>query len=189
MNENKTVEIPIDIPIDISYLEVIFLKLLQEERYEEAANLPDILDYLPYLEEHGYIKMLGDDIKDIDLRESSLQMFQQIKSTEAVSLAEEMRNLFPIGIKSGGYPVRGNLRDIEEKLKAFFKKYNYSKKTVLEATRRYIREKEDSGFSYIQIITYFISKNNVSQLASYCEMIENGEERSSNNEDFTVMIN
>lgn len=84
------------------------------------------------------------------------------------------RDIFPAGIKSGGFYVRSSERDLSIKLKKFVKDYGYSQDTILDATQCYIDESGLKGYAYIKLAVYFILKNNESMLASACGAIEDG---------------
>ena len=84
------------------------------------------------------------------------------------------RDIFPKGIKSGGFYVKSSERDLDIKLKKFVKDYKYSQDTILEATQCYVDESALKGYTYIKLANYFILKNNESMLASACEAIEEG---------------
>ena len=83
---------------------------------------------------------------------------------------EEWYNLFPKGVKSGGYPLRSGLRGVEIKMKKFIKEFpEYPKDVIIAATKKYLEEARSNGYQYTQLAHYFIYKNNVSNLAAYCE--------------------
>ena len=86
-------------------------------------------------------------------------------------LVEKYRNLFPEGKNNGGGSLQSNFPDVKDKFEKFFKKYKYSHDIVLRATQLYIdglRGVKD----YCQGCNYFILKNDSSQLASYCELVQ-----------------
>lgn len=86
---------------------------------------------------------------------------------------EEWYNLFPRGIKSGGYMVRGDKRGCLNKLKKFTADYpEFNKDIIIEATKEYIEESRKNKYQFMMLAHYFISKNRVSSLAGYCELIE-----------------
>lgn len=90
-------------------------------------------------------------------------------------------NLFPKGVKSGGYLVRSSRIDCINKMVKFVKKYpQYSKDIILKATADYIDYYRLNNWKYMSLAHYFISKNDVSALASACdnilEKIESGKE-------------
>lgn len=85
----------------------------------------------------------------------------------------EWYDIFPRGIKSGGYPVKGDRKGCIRKLKQFQKEYpEFSKETILEATKLYVEESRKNGFKFMQLAHYFVFKNRNSSLAGYCELVE-----------------
>lgn len=124
------------------------------------------LNFHRKLESSGIIKITGEGLKDVSLRDLGLELVGQSKSDDIVEFATKFRELFPKGIKSGGYPVRSSVTDIADKLRKFFKKHKYTQEQVLEATKKYVERKELDGYSYMQQAHYFIEKNGASNLAS-----------------------
>jgi len=78
---------------------------------------------------------------------------------------------FPAKVKSGGYLVRQGLVGFRLKLKKFIKANSYPLDVIDKAFTTYIEEKRRSGWSYMKLSGYFISKDNESTLASYCESV------------------
>lgn len=86
---------------------------------------------------------------------------------------DEWYELWPKGVKSGGYLVRSDKNGCTNKMKTFVKNYGFSKEIIIRATKDYINHLRMSNFAYIQLAHYFISKNNVSSLAASCEDVHN----------------
>lgn len=85
------------------------------------------------------------------------------------------RNIFPKGVKTFDYPVRGDKKAVKKKMAKFLTNYpEYTKDIILKATRKYIRAKALNGYSGTQLAHYFIEREGVSNLASYCEDILSG---------------
>lgn len=81
-------------------------------------------------------------------------------------------NLFPKGVKSGGYLVRSDKNGCLNKLKKFHKKYpEFSKEIILKATSDYIDYYRMRNWNYVSLGHYFIVKDGISILAGQCEMI------------------
>ena len=63
-----------------------------------------------------------------------------------------------------------------------FDNHEYSWETVLESTKRYVDEYEANGYKYMRTSQYFIRKQTAaeksfeSELANYCDMLNNGTE-------------
>jgi len=119
------------------------------------------------LESKGFVKITGEDLKDVSIRDLGLELIGQSKSDSIIELANKIRDLFPVGVKSGGYPVRSSVVDIADKLRKFFKKHkSYTQEQVLEATTKYVNRKRGEGYSYMQKAVFFIEKDGMSTLAS-----------------------
>ena len=80
------------------------------------------------------------------------------------------RDLWPKGNLPSGKPARLSLPDLKKKFQDFFKVHNYSWEIIIKATKEYIRQKEHTQF--IMTSGYFIMKNDQSELASYCELVQ-----------------
>lgn len=119
----------------------------------------------------GLLKSIGESIKDVSIRDLGLELIGQSKSDNIIEFAEKFKELFPKGVKSGGYPVRSSTADIADKLRKFFKKHKYTQEQVLEATKRYVERKGSEGYSFMQTAVYFIEKNGSSNLAAECDSL------------------
>lgn len=84
---------------------------------------------------------------------------------------DQYRNLFPKGVKSGnGTPIRGDRQGIAKKMEWFLRMYpEYSKTTILEATKLYVNQMQRKGYAYMTQADYFIKKDDGSKLAAMCE--------------------
>ena len=102
------------------------------------------------------------------------RLFNEIHSIDIEGLAKEYRELFPKGIKTGGYPIRSNLPDIVKKFEKFFKTYSYSIEEILGGTKMYIHEQTLKNWAYTMMANYFILKEDgvgtKSMLATYIEL-------------------
>lgn len=158
----------------ISVSQFIFLNMVVSDEVPERLLEDFISDsehgvepFYKDLETEGFIKITGDGLKDISIRDLGLELIGQSKSDSIIELAEKIRNLFPVGVKSGGYPVRSSVVDIADKLRRFFKKHkSYTQEQVLEATTKYVNRKKDEGYGYMQKAVFFIEKDGMSTLAS-----------------------
>lgn len=114
-----------------------------------------------------------------------LKLFEDPNDFNA--FVEEYRNLFPKGLKSGnGTPIRGDKQGVIKKMEWFLRTYpEYSKSTILAATKLFIQQMERRGYVYMTQADYFIQKENGSKLAAMCEefdsktanMVTTGERR------------
>jgi hypothetical protein len=114
-----------------------------------------------------------------------LKLFEDPSDFNA--FVEEYRNLFPKGLKSGnGTPIRGDRQGVIKKMEWFLRTYpEYSKSTILAATKLFIQQMERRAYVYMTQADYFIQKENGSKLAAMCEefdaktatMVTTGERR------------
>lgn len=99
-----------------------------------------------------------------------------IDSTALEKLCITYRNLWPTGVKSGGFYVRSGIGTILDKMKKFLREYpHYTPAIILQATQRYIGESQADNWQYMKTAEYFIFKNNSSVLETYCEIIAKNE--------------
>lgn len=129
----------------------------------------DIAEIYKEWEDWGLIKIIGTGLKDISLRPLGIELIGETTVDEVTELASKIRDLFPKGVKSGGYLVRSSEGDIADKLRKFFKKHKYTTEQVLKATKNYVSRKESENYAYMQRATYFIEKDGVSNLAAECD--------------------
>lgn len=94
---------------------------------------------------------------------------QLIKGSE-LNWIDEYYNIFPKGVRTSGYFVKGDKKSCEKKLIKFLKENPaYNKEIIIAATTRYVSDMKNRGYSYMQTAAYFIEKNGNSALAGYCE--------------------
>lgn len=89
-----------------------------------------------------------------------------------VDWIEEWYNLWPKGVKSMDYYVKADIKSCDTKMYAFINKYEFNKDEILEATKQYINRLKNRNYEGIMISHNFISKNNVSTLATCCENLD-----------------
>lgn len=134
-------------------------------------------DDLLKLQENLFIKILD---SKIVLRTKGQKLVSTrnspIKSDEIISLAKEMIEMFPKGAKSGTiYRWRGTLANVVVKLKRFMSKYpQYTREEILNATKHYVDSFRYGDMQYMQLLVYFIEKNEISRLAEEIEAIKEG---------------
>lgn len=84
---------------------------------------------------------------------------------------EDWRQLFP-NIKASHGNVRGDRQGCIKKMKSFIKKYpEFTKDIIFKGTLGYIQAKKRDGYQYMKLAHYFIEKDGISDLASYCEQV------------------
>lgn len=95
---------------------------------------------------------------------------------------EEYLKIFPTFKLPSGKYARSDKKNLENNFRWFFDNHEYSWETVLESTKRYVDEYEANGYKYMRTSQYFIRKQNAaeksfeSELANYCDMLNNGTE-------------
>lgn len=157
--------------------EYIFLQLLYFKDYEKA-NFIAIYDFvnLKKLEEELYIKITGENIEEVFPRQKCIDLFQSKEEKTVEYWIEDWIQLFPTGIKSGGYYIKSDKADCLKKMIKFLKTRKYTKDVIFQATKNYIAEKEKVNYAYIQQAHYFIEKDGVSTLATFCANVNVKEE-------------
>lgn len=89
------------------------------------------------------------------------------------TLVREFLALWPEGTRNvNGDKLKSNAIDVGKKMTSFVKKYKFSKETILRATESYLYRQRAQGYTYCSQAHYFISKENISKLASECEDAE-----------------
>jgi len=116
------------------------------------------------LQKEGFIKITSEDY-DFALLEKAEALFGK-KLDSLTELASKLIEIYPQGVKSGGYPVRGSKVDVTDKLRKFFKKHKYTHEQVIQATQKYVNRKREESWAYMQRLVYFIEKDNTSNLAA-----------------------
>jgi len=104
-----------------------------------------------------------------------LDLYKNILFNDDLSWVEDWVDLWPQGVKQNGVYVRSSVSTIKEHFKRFFKKYDYTKEEIFQATKAYLANQAKSNNNYISLSHNFIEKSNVSLLANMCETCKNGE--------------
>lgn len=175
--------------LQLSPDEFVFLHLLVHPRIH--SDFPSTVDHQK-LERLGYIKigpdetfyarksamdLVGkDDVKEV--KTEAIDEKVPISSKEVDSVADwipDWRALFPMGVKTGGYSVRGTRSGCIKKMRKFFRNNpEVTKEQVFEATRKYVSDKQMVNFAYMKIADYFIEKDGASLLEEYVEQVGQG---------------
>lgn len=134
--------------------------------------------------------------ESLQLTQKSLTFIQEIdaffkkskKKTSSVLMGESFLDLiqeyveiFPNKRLSSGKPARVNVKTLENSFRWFFDTYSYSWDIILQATNKYVNDYEMKNYEFMRTSQYFVRKQNTdktwdSDLATYCDMILNGEE-------------
>lgn len=89
---------------------------------------------------------------------------------------DEWYDLWPKGVKSGGYYLRTDKRGSLRKMKEFVIDYPfYTKEIIIKATKNYLADQQILGFSHTKLAPYFIYKEDMSILAGECENISDSD--------------
>lgn len=115
--------------------------------------------------------------KGVELVETILTDSEYKKSIDRFeTLAVSLRNLFPEGKKAGtSYMWRDSLNCIIKRLKLFMKKFEVtcSNEVIIKATEKYVEGFNKTGdYTYMQLLKYFIFKDDSSQLLAYIENLD-----------------
>jgi len=106
---------------------------------------------------------------------------QDLMGKDFVKNIEAYVNIFPNKKLSSGKYARVNVKNLEAPFKWFFETYDYDWETIITATERYVDEFSIRRYEYMRTAQYFIRKQDIdksfeSDLATYCELIRNGED-------------
>ena len=93
----------------------------------------------------------------------------------------QYNEIFPNKKLSSGKYARVNVKTLENAFRWFFENYDYSWETIFKATTKYVDEYSIRRFEYMRTAQYFVRKQNTdktwdSDLATYCELIDSGED-------------
>jgi CMP-N-acetylneuraminic acid synthetase len=86
--------------------------------------------------------------------------------------------IFPNRKLSSGKYARVNPKNLENSFRWFFENYEYDWDMIFKATKKYIYDYSLKNYEYMRTSQYFIRKQNIdktydSELADYCNMIDN----------------
>jgi len=152
----------------------INLLLIYNKEYDKVYLQLDNSIHAKFLQQEGWIKILGESLEDIVIRERFINFIPQNSTTKAKEVRiwfNEWFDLFQEGQKSGsGMYIRSDKIDALEKMVRFITKYKYSKETIIEATKEYLRKQRLDGFKFCSTANYLIFKQGRgSLLAAECE--------------------
>lgn len=175
MKEKKIIQIDVNKCLinSIDFNEYVVLSCIANG--SEIPDIANINNVLNSLLEKALIQQVE---KRIELRTKAKKLFN-IENNSDLNVEDwidEYRNMFPSGVHSGGYPVRGVKKTCIINLKKFMLEFGRDKKTILEATKIYIEKKQQENFNYMMLAHFFIYKNNSSMLESFIENFESMEQ-------------
>ncbi len=178
---------------NISLRAFMFMYFASIDYIEAEENFPLQSDEIRYLVKTNYILDLGNNLFRVTGKFKTLippeittdTLHQLLNKDDLEDFVEEYRNIFPSGISSGGYLVRGDKKGCLKKLQKFLQTYpEFTKETILTATRKYVGEMRLKGYLYMKLAHYFIEKDGVSTLAAYCETLISGKNNKNTDTDF-----
>jgi hypothetical protein len=145
-------------------------------KLEDLKELCDHLGFFYQAENLGFVTNVDGtwELTELAMREIDFKSPVEEEEPELIleELVDRYRDLFPRGVKSGGYYVSGDKKSCQMKLKRFLKKYNFSEQEILSATSNYVERMAEQGYQYMQLAHFFIEKNGVSNLAAECEQLK-----------------
>jgi hypothetical protein len=169
---------------------------------DDSLSFPQINPHLEIkgLKREGYIVMNEDIESGCEITKSGRKImidfnnyFVKAKKITSIQLmgksytvaVQNYRKMFPKMKLPSGKPARVNIKTLIDCFRWFFTNYNYSWEEIYKATRRYLNEYEDNDYMYMKTSQYFIvktlpTKEKVSDLADYCDMIREGVEEDDN---------
>jgi len=106
---------------------------------------------------------------------------QDLMGQDFVKNIEKYVEIFPNKKLSSGKYARVNAKNLEAPFRWFFDTYDYDWETILKATEKYVDEFSVRRYEFMRTAQYFIRKQNIdktfeSDLATYCEIIRNGDD-------------
>ena len=112
-------------------------------------------------------------------RKSKKKTSKDIMGNDFDVCIKTYNEIFPAKKLGSGKYARTNFRNLETGFRWFFENYSYDWKVIYEATKKYVEEYKMKNYEYMRTSQYFIRKQNVdksfeSDLATYCDMIQDG---------------
>ena len=118
-------------------------------------------------------------------RKSKKKTSRDLMGDEFSQKILEYVNIFPNKKLSSGKYARVNPKNLESTFRWFFETYDYDWETIISATERYVDEYSLKNYEFMRTAQYFVRKQNTdktwdSELATYCDLIENGYDEETN---------
>lgn len=148
--------------------------ITKDEAFILAAIQYGTEDMYNHLIKEGYITKINSSCYELNkkytITNRGINLFSDIvlnsdknitESSNSISeLASKLREIYPTGKMPGTtYYYKGNLQDIEKKLKSFKKRYgNYTDEDIIKATENYIKS-FNGNYTYLKLLKYFIWKD------------------------------
>lgn len=148
--------------------QLLILQLIQDQDTQPFEWIPITIEDIENLIKKELVETVG------SLAFNDLRLGKSF--TDNLDWFETWWELWPIGVKSGGYYVKGDKAGCRSKLLRFIQKRpQFTQDNILNATQNYISRMRSHGYRGMQLASNFIEKNGVSVLAGECE---NGDYRS-----------
>jgi hypothetical protein len=120
--------------------------------------------------------------KSISLIDATEKLFSiQKKKTSNILMGKghkenisKYRDMFPNIKLPTGKAARAAVGNLEVAFRWFFEHFEYDWETIFVATARYINKHQKVEWQYMRTSQYFIRKDNLSDLADYCEIVLTG---------------
>tara|TARA_R110000868_G_scaffold79778_4_gene226862 strand:+ start:3719 stop:4357 length:639 start_codon:yes stop_codon:yes gene_type:complete len=129
--------------------------------------------YTDFTNDNLFITKLG--IERFFKESTSAPSNESILPKYKILWIEDWYDLFPKGIKSGGYYVRTSIKDCDKKMfKFLIDNSEFTKDIILEATKNYIEDMKSKNYSMMKLAPNFIYKDGISMLSGACEAYVQG---------------
>lgn len=98
----------------------------------------------------------------------------QLMTREFKENIARYKEMFPNIKLPSGKAARAANGNLEKNFRWFFENYDFKWPIIFLATAKYINEHQDQNWKFMRTSQYFIRKDNLSDLADYCEMVVSG---------------
>ncbi len=181
MSKQVRLDVPLHLLISKGLSLEAFLVLFLVSRKDQITLLAYInkcakisMQTIDFLLDNSYLCTLSEkkDFKNLSLTKKSKEFFPDNNVEEWI---EEWYDLFPQGVKSGGYLIRTDLKNCTTKMKKYITKYpKHTKELILEATKNYLEQMRMQDYNMCKLAPYFIEKDGMSMLNGQVEQILSG---------------
>lgn len=177
--------------ITVSQYALLYLLSTQTEDYtlEYINNCGKFkMEELKDLVSKGYLLPFDENkttFKDIKVSE---KFKSNLKNTISIEeLSKKYVELFPKGIKSGGYYVKTSYKSCTRKLKKFLEDYpEFTPDIILKATENYVADMAERNYDKMRLAPYFIEKDGISGLWTYCDRLVNSNDYEEENDPWKI---
>ena len=112
-------------------------------------------------------------------KKTKAKTLQDLLGTKFIDRIQEYIELFPNRKLSSGKYARTTSKNLETSFKWIFENYSYDWETIIKATEKYVDDYSIRNYEFMRTSQYFIRKQNIdksfeSDLATYCELLNNG---------------